>query len=71
MHVCLVVFIYSFSQLYCSTISKTIDSLPVFFLHTSGHDHGPARAQDLDPVDAATDPAHAAVATAGTYTVLI
>lgn len=69
MHVCLVVFIYSFSQLYCSTISKTIDSL--FFYTFSGHDLGPARAQDPDPVDAATDHAHAAVATAGTYTVLI
>lgn len=32
MHFYLVVFIYSFSQLYCSTISKMIDSLFFFFL---------------------------------------
>lgn len=42
----------------------------LFFLNYTylGHDLGHAHAQDLDPEDTATDLAHAAVATAGTYT---
>lgn len=45
--------------------------MTVLFFTFSGHDLGLAHAHDPDLVDTATDLAHAAVATAGTYTTVL